>query len=376
MVIMNNKNFSHYPVLLLIWILTLGVSYVARGQVMIKGTVRGFEDGTKVILADTRNGEALDSTIIYNESFKFSIAPMDTIMRGVFIDNKTLNPQGNELVVFFVEDVDIRIQGLKGSLKYSEVSGGIVQNQYEAYKKLIEEDSRRYDEVNALSFEAYENKDRDRLDSLSKVLDRISESRLQTTLKYINEHPSQFVSLLKLETLIPLITQEQLAESFQDLDASLRRHRSGKYIESVINRNILALKEVAPEFVLKDMGGNKVSLSQYRGSYVLIDFWASWCASCRLDNAEILKTHEQYGMKDFEVISVSLDEDLKKWKRASEKDGISWVNLINESGSTIVDDYNVLLIPTNYLLGPEGEIIAVNLRGKKLRAKLEEILKP
>lgn len=136
---------------------------------------------------------------------------------------------------------------------------------------------------------------------------------------------------------------------------------------------------MAPDFILKNTKDQDVSLSSFKGKYVLVDFWASWCGPCRRENPNVVKAYEKYKSKNFTVLGVSLDggENAKaKWVDAIAKDGLTWeqVSDLKGWGSYAVQLYHISAVPANFLLDPTGKIIARDLRGAELEAKLATLL--
>lgn len=133
----------------------------------------------------------------------------------------------------------------------------------------------------------------------------------------------------------------------------------------------------APEINLPTPDGKNVSLSSLKGKYVLVDFWASWCGPCRRENPNVVAAYNKYKGKNFTILGVSLDEDKDKWMEAIEADELSWTHISDLKGweSIPARDYSVNGIPANFLLDPSGKIIARDLRGEELEAKLAEVLK-
>lgn len=132
----------------------------------------------------------------------------------------------------------------------------------------------------------------------------------------------------------------------------------------------------APEISLPDANGKTITLSSFRGKYVLIDFWASWCGPCRQENPNVVRAYNAYKNKNFTILGVSLDEDKDKWLKAIMKDNLTWTHISDLKGwqSVAARDYQVNGIPANFLVDPNGNIIASNLRGEELSAKLDEVL--
>ena len=133
----------------------------------------------------------------------------------------------------------------------------------------------------------------------------------------------------------------------------------------------------APDFTMNDTEGKPVSLSQYKGQYVLVDFWASWCGPCRGENPNVVAAYKKYKNKNFTVLGVSLDEDKDAWVKAIQKDGLTWKHISDLKGwqSAVVPVYGIEGIPYNVLLDPEGKILATELREKDLDAFLSKTLK-
>lgn len=146
-------------------------------------------------------------------------------------------------------------------------------------------------------------------------------------------------------------------------------------IAQVESQKTLIVGAEAPEIALPNPDGEVVSLSSLRGKYVLIDFWAAWCKPCRAENPNVVRMYNKYSDKNFEILGVSLDRTREAWLRAIEQDGLPWLHIsdIKFWQSAAAQTYQVSAIPATFLIGPDGKIIAKNLRGRSLEAKLQEI---
>jgi peroxiredoxin len=140
--------------------------------------------------------------------------------------------------------------------------------------------------------------------------------------------------------------------------------------------NLLPVGAVAPEIRQQTPDGGMFALSEMRGKVVLIDFWASWCRPCRMENPNIVKAYNKYRGKGFDILGVSLDRDGNAWKNAIQQDGLTWkhVSDLQWWNNAAAQEYGISSIPFSVLVDKEGKVIDKNLRGPALEAKLEEVL--
>ena len=146
--------------------------------------------------------------------------------------------------------------------------------------------------------------------------------------------------------------------------------RNAEFLKSIEK---LTIGQPAPEITLKSPEGNDVSLSSLKGKLVLIDFWASWCKPCRMENPNVVKVYKEYKNKGFEIYGVSLDKFKEQWTKAIEKDGLPWLHVL-DAKSLASNEYKVSAIPMTYLIDKEGKILAKNLRGEALRTRISKEL--
>jgi len=134
--------------------------------------------------------------------------------------------------------------------------------------------------------------------------------------------------------------------------------------------------KTVPELVMPDVNGKDISISSFRGKYVLIDFWASWCGPCRMENPNVVKAYNEFKAKNFTILGVSLDKDKDAWKKAISQDHLSWTHMsdLKYWNSQAVETFGFQGIPFNVLVDPSGKVIAQELRGEELDAKLKQIL--
>lgn len=132
----------------------------------------------------------------------------------------------------------------------------------------------------------------------------------------------------------------------------------------------------APEVALPAVNGDTLRLSNLKGKVVLLDFWASWCGPCRASNKDLVKLYSKYKSKGFEIYGISLDEDMVKWKKAIQKDKISWLQVNDNGGwdAQTAIKWRINEIPTSYLIDKDGKLVAMDLQGKDLEKALKDIL--
>lgn len=217
---------------------------------------------------------------------------------------------------------------------------------------------------------------------VSILMDRlyaISAERMNNITGYIETHPDSYACLDFIKELLGNKQTAPIARNFYDkLSLNLRNTFSGKQVLDRLNLlDPLYIGLEAPDFTQKTPDGMDVSLSDFKGKYVLLDFWASWCGPCRRENPYLVKAYEKYKDKNFTILGVSLDTDRNRqaWLDAIKQDGLIWTQVSDlRTENAAANLYKVVGIPQNYLIDPQGKIVAKNLRGDALLKKLTEIL--
>ena len=224
-------------------------------------------------------------------------------------------------------------------------------------------------------------------DSLKKVWGLSAQEKLKKAQEYLLHYTDTVKSpavalyamgILQQQNIDPAVMKpliSRLTERFDDNDEV--KSVSTAYSAFLAKQMLLpAVGKAAPVFSLPDTAGQTTTLESFRGTYTLVDFWASWCGPCRKENPSVVAAFNAYKNKNFTVLGVSLDKDKADWLSAIHKDGLTWTQVsdLKEWDSMVVPLYNIEGIPYNVLLDPQGMIIAMNLRGEALVKKLAEVL--
>ena len=200
---------------------------------------------------------------------------------------------------------------------------------------------------------------------------------------FISKKPNSYISLLALNELANPESSVEisiLVSLYNNLSEEMKKTDLGEYLgNQILKESRTAIGAVAPDFTQNDPNGKPIKLSDFRGKYVLIDFWASWCGPCRQENPNVVKAYNQFKNKNFEILGVSLDNPNAKtaWLNAIENDNLTWPQVSDLQGwqNKAALMYGVQSIPQNFLLDPKGVIIAKNLRGENLISTLSKLLK-
>lgn len=237
------------------------------------------------------------------------------------------------------------------------------------------------------AFQAYQQQGHTRLDSIAQSIDGVFQAmqaeKRQFVLGFIEENATSLVALSAVQSLNPAqdldvfeTVAENLAVVFPESDY-VKKFKT-QLIDIRSKQQAAGRTEIgakAPEMVLKTPEGETIKLSDFRGKITMIDFWASWCKPCRMENPNVVKVYNKYKNKGFEIFGVSLDQDGQKWVDAIAQDGLTWKHgsELKFWQSSFVPAYNLDGIPMTYLLDENGIIIAKGLRGEQLEQKLKEI---
>lgn len=363
--------------IVLLWLICVCMSAIAQEKkYIIKGHLTGAEVPMKVLLF-YRDGDrkVVDSTVAKDNKFSFSGVleqPAEATMyvHRIYPDPKGLVSQGGQ---FMLEAGTVRIEG--EDFNTAKITAGQAQLDYVELNKIVSN-------VRDSAYRIWKAQQRvlpeDSVAAFNRLLYAQRMMNKNALKKFIQMYPKSAASfnILQSNTLVieDLPFVESLLEGLKPGFGSTNRFKSIEEKVSLAKR--LSIGQPAMNFSQTDDKGKLVSLSDFNGKYVLIDFWASWCGPCREEYPFLKKAYEKFKDKNMEIIGISLDDKKENWLNAIQSNGFLWIQLsdLKGPGNAVAKAYGVSAIPQNFLIDPQGKIIAKNLRGEELLTKLAEVI--
>jgi peroxiredoxin len=350
-------------------------SSLKEADYSIKGKLNGLKDGSKIYLSHKYNDKVLtDSATAKGGNFSFKGTTPEANMYWL-----QLAPNAKTALIFFIDEGKVNIDGKADSLPFAKVKSGVTQDDYISYGNLFKaNEAKKQDIVNKFNA-AQASGDMKTMEDMRANYEK-AEKELETDIRsFIKSRPNSAVAAYAIFANFqnnPSISD--LEEMYKMLSPELRESKFGKLaLERVDKVRGTSIGYKAIDFTQNDVNGNPVALSSFTGKYVLIDFWASWCGPCRAENPNVVEAYNEFKSKGFDILGVSLDSAKDKWLKAIEKDKLTWTQVSDLKGwsNEVAVKYGIQSIPSNLLLDKEGKILAKNLRGEELKAKLAELLK-
>lgn len=366
---------------LLIAISTLPVAALAQKPFSVEGTLKKSTGTEKVYLSYAQNGQSLtDSTELKNGVFSFSGKVTDPVRASVY--RKPADKNGKrDFLSFYLEASTIKLTATD-SLKNASITGSRVNTDNDKLKTLTKPVQ---DKLAAISGEfgkltAEQKKDKAVTEAIYKRYETTSKELEPIYLGFARQNPKSFVSLTAIQQIATSETAQTEAEQvYAGLDGVVKDSKAGKDISiyfNAVKKTKIGLQ--APDFAQNDVNDKPVKLSDFKGKYVLVDFWASWCGPCRQENPNVVAAYNQFKDKGFTILGVSLDQPGKKeaWLKAIADDHLTWTHVSDLKfwDNAVAKQYGIRSIPANFLIDPDGKIIAKGLRGEALKEKLASLL--
>lgn len=345
----------------------------------ISGKIKNVENGKMVYLSELGSNNQpvkIDSVVVKDEKFNLEL-PAITQSNLSFLNIEGLN--GN--VIFISENEQINFEIFKDSLPTSQVSGGKENKIFYSYLDHLKNLNKRVMKIRGDLRQAITTtRDSSAIAKLQKEEAELRTDDMTFKKKLIKDNPDTFVSVLVLTDMINMgATTSEVTELYETLTDGLKQTPLAITLKKNLDeRNAVEIGSKAPEFSGPNPAGETIALEDAMGKITLIDFWAAWCKPCRIENPNLVRIYNKYHEQGFNIIGVSLDREGQKdkWVQAIEDDKLTWSHVSNLQfwQEPIALLYGVRAIPAAFIIDENGVIVATNLRGDALEAKVKELL--
>lgn len=373
----------------------ISCSNVGKGEFLITGTAKGIDNG-KTIILETQDANglgliALDTVKVENGKFEFKGKITEPSFHTLQLES------ANGKVLLILEDgEEVTIAIDKDSIQKSKVSGTYNNDEYVKFSEelvVMQKKLADFQKKNAdIMTTAQQTQDTIVINKLMKEFAKIQEAVSTDSKKkyfgYAETHPKAFISALIVQGMMndPAVDMKKIESLYKGLDESLKATKPGKAIKTRLEQAKMPAAATPPpsvgasnwdsNFTAPNPEGKLISLKQSLGKITIVDFWASWCKPCRIENPNLVAIYKDFHSKGLNIVGVSLDKDSKKWKEAIANDKLSWIHVSHLKfwDEPIALQYEVQEIPSTFILDSTGKIVAKNLTGDALRLKIIQLL--
>ncbi|MBS1591835.1 MAG: AhpC/TSA family protein [Bacteroidetes bacterium] len=356
-----------------------------NSQTIVKGSLKNVKDTINRLYINYAidGNRVTDSADIINGKYAFTLKINEPVRVQLLVRNAENRKQKlvqRSIAFVYLEPGKIKISSVD-SFSNTKVKGSKANDEFvkltalaKPYNDKMQELSKQYSSLLKEQKKEEAKKIEDQLDELdTKLNDEVYGN-------YAKNNPQSPIALYALQRYAGYENPEKAEPIFNTLPTSVQESTAGVALKNKMEvSKKTGIGKFAMNFTQNDTLGNPVSLASFKGKYVLVDFWASWCGPCRRENPNVVKVYNKYKDKGFHILGVSLDQPgaKDKWMKAIHDDNLTWTHVSDLKfwDNEVAKMYGIQAIPANFLLDPDGKIIAKNLRGEDLETKLAAVLK-
>ena len=379
---MNTQSVNHMILSILFAGITLIGQSCTQGQsgdypieddVKIEGKINYPQEDNYVVLEEIGQSEVsvVDTLSVSADStFQYSLQNVEP---GFY----RLNFYGQQYVNLILDDENVQVTVDGNSPDgFAEVTGSTDTEYFNEVTNIMQQMQTQINSMNADYMKARADGDTEAMSEIEqryKQIEQENSEKIKSKIQEMGTSLAAFYAVNFLDAEKEFAFLQELSDKFQQARPNSRY--TEQFAQQVQALSKLAIGMEAPDIALPNPEGDTVRLSSLRGKYVMVDFWAAWCKPCRMENPNVVRLYDKYKDEGFEIYGVSLDRTKEAWTEAIAKDNLTWqhVSDLQYFNSKAASLYNINAIPATVLLDKEGKIIAKNLRGEALEAKLAEI---